>query len=161
MNLNQSIVLGTLVLILIWWTTGIVHRTYASIFLLIMFVIFGGTSLKTVLRFPLSSNFYTIALSFLLSQGIVNSNVANRFSNFVLNKYGNTPYKLILMSFIFGLLMIFIIPQQFSRVIILASIYDQFLKEREVHDDAKEVLFYSVFIGSISTCMFFEWRYIT
>lgn len=59
------------------------------------------------------------------------------------------------MSFVFGALMIFIIPQQFSRVIILAFIYDQFLKEREVHDDAKEVLFYSVFIGSISTCMFF------
>lgn len=55
---------------------------------------------------------------------IVNLNVANRFSNFVFNKYGNTPYKLILMSFVFGVLMIFIIPQQFSRVIILAFIYD-------------------------------------
>ncbi len=85
----------------------------------------------------------------------MNSNVASRFSNFVLNKYGNTTYKLILMSFVFGALMIFVIPQQFCRVIILASIYDQFLKGKKISGDTKEVLFYSVFIGSISTCMFF------
>src|SRR5690554_3919679 len=100
MSLNQSIILGTLILVLIWWTTGIVNRTYASIFLLLVFSIFGSTPLKEIFKFPLSSNFYMIALSFLLSQGIVNSNVANRLSNFILNKYGNTPYKLIFMSFL-------------------------------------------------------------
>lgn len=155
MNLNQSIILGTLVLVLIWWTTEIVNRIYASIFLLIMFAIFSDTPLGVVFNFPLSSNFYTIALSFVLSQGIVNSNAANRFSNFALNKYGNTPYKLILMSFVFGVLMIFIIPQPFSRVILLASIYEQFLKDKKISDDAKEVLFYSIFVASAVTCMFF------
>lgn len=155
MTLNQSIILATLLLVLTWWTIEIVDRTYASIFLLIIFAIFGSTPLKVVLKFPLSSNFYMIALSFLLSQGIVNSNVANRFSNFVLNRYGNTPYKLILMSFVFGILMIFVIPQPFSRVILLASIYDQFFKERKVPKDAKEILFFSIFVASTVTCMFF------
>ncbi len=155
MTLNQGIILGTLFLVLTWWTIGVIDRTYASIFLLIVFTIFGSTPLKVVLRFPLSSNFYMIALSFLLSQGIVNSNVANRFSNFVLNRYGNTPYKLISMSFVFGILMIFVIPQPFSRVILLASIYDQFFKDRKVPKDAKEILFFSIFVASTVTCMFF------
>lgn len=155
MTLNQSIILGTLILVLIWWTLGLINRTYASIFLLVMFAIFGNTPLKTVFKFPLSSNFYMIALSFLLSQGIVNSNVANRFSNFVLNKYGNTPYKLILMSFVFGLLMIFAIPQPFSRVILLASIYNEFFRDKKIDEGAREVLFFSIFVASTATCMLF------
>ncbi len=155
MDLNQSIILGTLVLVLTWWTTGIVNRTHASIFLLVIFGVFGMTPLKEIFKFPLSSNFYMIALSFLLSQGIVNSNAANRFSNFILNKYGNTPYKLIFMSFVFSILLIFIIPQTFSRVILLSSIYQQFFKNREIPDDTKEVLYFSIFVAAAITCMTF------
>lgn len=155
MDLNQSIILGTLILVLIWWTTGIVNRTYASIFLLIIFGVFGMTPLTEILKFPLSSNFYMIGLSFLLSQGITNSNIANRFSDFVLNKYGNTPYKLIFMSFLFSILLIFIIPQTFSRVIILSSIYGQFFKNRKIPEDTKEVLYFSVFVAAAITCMLF------
>lgn len=155
MNLNQSMILGTLILVLIWWTTGIVKRKYASIFLLLVFSIIGNTPLNNIFKFPLSSNFYMIALSFLLSQGIVNSNVATRFSNSILNKYGNTPYKLIFMSFIFGILLIFIIPQSFSRVILLASIYTQFFKNRDLKNDTKEVLYFSIFVATSMTCMLF------
>ena len=155
MDLNQSMVLATLILVLIWWTTGIVKRTYASIFLLVVFSIIGRTPLTSIFKFPLSSNFYMIALSFLLSQGIVNSNVASRFSNSVLKKYGNTPYKLILMSFVFGILLIFIIPQSFSRVILLASIYTQFFKSRNLREDTKEVLYFSIFLATAVTSMLF------
>lgn len=155
MDLNQSMILGTLILVLIWWTTGIVKRLYASIFLLLVFSIIGNTPLTSIFKFPLSSNFYMIALSFLLSQGIVNSNVATRFSNSILNKYGNTPYKLIFMSFVFGVLLIFIIPQSFSRVILLASIYTQFFKNRNLRDDTKEVLYFSIFVATAMTSMLF------
>lgn len=155
MNFNQSIILGTLILVLTWWTSGVVNRTYASIFLLLIFSIFGSTSLKSVFKFPLSSNFYMIGLSFLLSQGIVNSNVANRFANFALKKYVNTPYKLIIMAFMIGILLIFIIPQPFSRVILIASIYQQFLKDKKMPNSSREVLFFSIFVASTSTYMFF------
>lgn len=155
MTINQSIILGTLVLVLSWWTTGVINKIYSSLFLLLIFSLFGSTPLNIVFKFPLSANFYMIGFSFLLSQGIVNSNVANRFSAFVLNKYANTPSKLIIMSNIFNIIMIFIIPQPFSRVILLASIYQQFFKDRNISDDAKEILLFSIFVSSTSTCMFF------
>lgn len=155
MDLNQSIILATLLMVLVWWTTSIVNRTYASIFLLIMFSIFGLTPVMEIFKFPLSSNFYMIALSFLLSQGIVNSNVANRLSRFILDKYGNTPYKLIFISFLFPILLIFIIPQSFSRVIILASIYKQFFTNLNLDKETEEILYFSVFLVSAITCMMF------
>lgn len=155
MNLNQSIILGALVLVLIWWTTGVVNKTYSSIVLLVVFALFGSTPFNVVFRFPMSSNFYMIGFSFLLSQGIVNSNVANRLSGAILNKYCNHPYKLILMSFIFGTVLIFLIPQPFSRVILLASIYKQFFKGREIGEKGMSVLLFSIFMASTATSMLF------
>lgn len=154
MNINQSIIISSLVLILIWWTTNMVNRSFASIFLLIIFLFFGDTPPRIIFRFALSSDFYLIILSFLLSQGIVNSNIANRFSNFFLNKYGNTGVKLVRMSFFLGFLLMFIIPQPFSRVILLASIYSKFLEDKDIDNKTKQILILSIFVASTAVSMF-------
>lgn len=155
LNLNQSIILATLILVLTWWTSGVINKTYASIFLLVVFSIFGETSLKTVFRFPLSSNFYFIALSFLLSQGITNSNLANRIANLILNKYGHTPQRLIILSFIMGLALIFVIPQPFARLILLASIFEEYIRNKKINNEASEILLFSLFVVTTSTFMIF------
>jgi di/tricarboxylate transporter len=155
MDINQSIVLGSLILTIIWWGSGIVDRNLASIILLIMFVIFGRTPLKNVFYFPLSTDFILIVCSFLLSQGIVNSKVADRISKYVLSQYCNNAFKLVIMSFVLGILLIFIIPQPFPRVILLSSIYINFLKNQEVSKETRDVLLFSIFVASTCTAMLF------
>lgn len=154
LNLNQSIVIGSLILVLTWWTTNIVNRSFASVFLLVVFLLFGNTPPGVIFRFALSSDFYLIVLSFLLSQAIVNSNIANRFSNFFLNKYGNTGIKLVGMSFVLGFLLMFIIPQPFSRVILLASIYSKFLDNKEIKSETRQIIILSIFVASTGVSMF-------
>lgn len=51
--------------------------------------------------------------------------------------------------------MIFIIPQPFPRVILLASIYLTFLRQTEVDTETKKVLLFSVFVASTVTSMMF------
>lgn len=155
MDLNQSIILATLIMVIIIWTTGIVKKTYASIFLLIVFSIFGRTNLGIIFKFPLSSNFYLIALSFLLSQGIVNSKFAARLSNLVIYKYGNSPTKVILLSFVFSVFLIFIIPQSFSRVILLSSIFSEFFREKRLQKKEAEIFYFSIFVSTAFTSMLF------
>ena len=99
MSLFQSIVLGTLFLTVTWWATGYVNKEFASILMLLIFSVFGKTSLKSIFFFPLSHDFVTIIASFILSQGIVNSKVADRFSKYVLNKFCKNSKALVLMSF--------------------------------------------------------------
>lgn len=154
MSLNQAITASGLILVLIWWTSKIINQSFASMFLLTIFLFFGDVSPKIVFRFVLSSNFYLIILSFLLSQAIVNSNIASRFSDFFLVKYCNTGIKLISMSFFLGFLLMFIIPHLISRVILLSSIYNNFLEKKEINNKTKQVLIYSVFISSITWSMF-------
>jgi hypothetical protein len=70
LNLNQSIVLATLILTITWWSTGVVDKLYASIFMLVMFSIFGQTPILRIFAFPLSETFVLIVLSYIFSQGI-------------------------------------------------------------------------------------------
>lgn len=155
MTLEQSIILGSLFLTIIWWGTGWVYKDVASIFLLIVFIIFGNTPIRSVFFFPLSDNFILVIASYLLSQGIVNSNVADNFSSFILSKYCYNSKRLVIMSFILGVLLIFVIPQPFPRVILLASIYINFLKKTSVNEENKRVLIFSVFVASVITSLMF------
>ncbi len=155
MDISQSIVLGSLLLTIIWWGSGIVNRDFASIMLLTVFVIFGRTPFKSVMYFPLSDNIILIVASFLLSQGIVNSKVADRFSRHVLSKYCDSVSKLTIMSFILGILLIFIIPQPFPRVILLSSIYMNFIRNNDIAGNAKDVIIFSIFAASTVTSMLF------
>ncbi|WP_156782361.1 SLC13 family permease [Geosporobacter ferrireducens] len=155
MSIRQSLLLACLLLTITWWTTNVIKKNYASLFLLGTFLIEGSSTLRTIFRFPLSSNFFVIACSFLLSQGIVNSNVANRISKKILNRYGRTPYQLIALSFILSFIINFLIPQPFSRVILIAGIYTQFLSQMNISSRTKEILLYSIFVASTSTSMLF------
>lgn len=155
LSLNQSIVLGSLFLTVIWWASGIVYKDAASIFLIFMFVLFGGTPIEKVFFFPLSDNFILVIASYLLSQGIVNSKVADKFSSFILEKYCYNSIRLVIMSFLLGIGLIFVIPQPFPRVILLASIYINFLKNSKVDKEEKSVLIFSVFVASTITSLMF------
>jgi anion transporter len=155
MNMNQSVVLGSLFLTVVWWGTGWIYKDAASIFLIVMFIIFGNTPIQKVFFFPLSSSFILVIASFILSQGIVNSKVADSFSNFVLSRYCNNSIKLVIMSFILGIVLIFIIPQPFPRIILLASIYINFLNKTSVEDEEKRILIFSIFVASTITSLMF------
>lgn len=155
MTASQSMILGGLFLTIVWWGTGWVYKDYASFFLLIVFIMFGNTPLKNVLFFPLSDSFILVVASYILSQGISNSKVADKFSSFILSRYCDNSKKLVIMSFVLGVILIFVIPQPFPRVILLASIYFNFLNKSEVDSEEKQVLIFSIFVASTVTSMMF------
>jgi solute carrier family 13 (sodium-dependent dicarboxylate transporter), member 2/3/5 len=155
MTLKQSIILGSLFLTIVWWGTGIVYKDAASIFLIIMFILFGDTPIQKVFFFPLSDNFILVSASYLISQGIVNSKIADKFSSFVLERFCYNSIRLVIMSFVLGILLIFVIPQPFPRVILLSSIYINFLKNYEVDNEEKMILIFSVFVAATVTSLMF------
>ena len=52
MDLNQAIVLSALIVTVVSWVVGYPNKIIASVFLLIMFIIFGNTPASRVLHFP-------------------------------------------------------------------------------------------------------------
>ncbi len=157
MNLttSQSIVLGSLFVTILWWATGWVYKDFASFFLIIIFIIFGNTRLIDIFFFPLSENFILVVSSFLISKGIVNSKIADNFSEFILTRYCYNSRRLVIMSFILGILLVFIIPQPFPRIILLAAIYINFLKNTKVSKESERIIVLSIFVASTVTSLMF------
>ena len=109
-NTNQSIVCASLLLTITWWVTAVVQKTYASIFLLLIFYIFGSSPLEKIFMFPLSENFVMIILSFLFSQGIINSGIVEKLIEPILFYYIRSIYSLISSVFVFAFILMLIIP---------------------------------------------------
>lgn len=155
LSLMQGGILAAVVLAATWWATGIVNKNAASIILLAVFILFSDAPLKTVLKFPLSVNFYLIIFAFLISEGITKSQLTKRISKSLLAKFGHTPARLVLLSFVLGIILIFFIPQPFPRVILVSSLYVQFLKDQEVTGPAVPAFLFSIYIASTCTTMMF------
>lgn len=92
-SLQQSGILSALVLTILWWVTGAVERTIASVFLLAVFLLASGAPAATVFSFPLSENFIMIAVSFLFSQGISNSGLPGKLLQPLLNRFARSPLR--------------------------------------------------------------------
>ncbi|MBN2286294.1 MAG: anion permease [Tissierellales bacterium] len=149
MNCNQSFVMAALILTIIWWTTGIVNKLYSSVFLLIMFIIFGQTPILRIFNFPLSETFVMIVFSYIFSQGISNSKLAHRLLETYLYKYGSNFIKLMILILILQFLSIFVIPQAFSRIIILSIIIKEYFEGIRLDEKSQSVLMFWLYSSSI------------
>jgi di/tricarboxylate transporter len=155
LTMGQSAVLGGLFLVILWWGTGWVHKDAASTVLLLFFLIFGHVPAVQVFNFPLSENLIMIIAAYLLSAGIVNSKIAEKFSGFFIKKFCRNGRHLASLSFVLGVLLIFIIPQPFPRVVLMAAIYINFLEKFEISKNEKSIFLFSIFAAATVTSLLF------
>ena len=145
MTLKQSVVAGTLVLVITWWSTGLVKKIPSSLVLLCLFALFGSAPLKVVFSFPLSETFVLIMLSYLFSQGIENSGLTQRTLEPLLFRFVKTPAHALLSIFLVMVATIYMIPQPLARLIVVASIYRSYLQKTTATRQAQNVILFSIF----------------
>lgn len=143
---KNSIVFTGLLLAILFWSVDVFAKKYVAAFLLTLFLLLGESRVTEIFRFPLSSDFVLIVFSFLFSQGIVNANIADLFSGLVMKRYGKSPLKLVLVGIACSVILIFIVPQPFARVILLAAVYQEFFKKNQVDERIAEAVLYSLFV---------------
>lgn len=152
---KQKLIMSGTVLVIYWWATEVVDKVFSSVFLLVFYLIFSGAPIRAVFKFPFLSAFYLVLCTFLLSQGMVNSKLAKRASMKLLYKYGDSPLKLIILSFLINYVLVLLIPQAFPRVIVLSTLYLEYLKHTEINEKAKSAILMSIFVATTSTSMIF------
>ena len=84
LKLKLALCLSLLVLAL--WATSAVDTTVSSVFYLFATLALGLAPAKTIFHFPLTQNFYLILLSYLLTEGVIQSGVAGLFAQKVMAK---------------------------------------------------------------------------
>ncbi|NCB63494.1 MAG: hypothetical protein EOM52_07745 [Clostridia bacterium] len=149
MTFQQSGVLAALVLAILWWVTGAVERTVASLLLLAVFLLVSGAPARTVFTFPLSENFLMIVFSFLFSQGIAGSGLVAKLVEPPLMRFAKTPARLLLFMLLSAAVMIFIIPQPFSRIILLSLIFQNYFDRVKLDAPLRAALLFALYFFSI------------
>lgn len=155
MSTRQALIVGTLLMALTWFTTGCVRKWVTALILLLGFSIYGGTPLKSVFQFPLSANFLVIFFAFLFSQAIANSGLTRRLLLPLLQKYVNSVGKFLVFVVLCNVAFIFVIPQPFARVILLAFILSEYLHQVCPEEKARQTLMFSVYCLSMTANMMF------
>jgi di/tricarboxylate transporter len=89
-----------------------------------------------------------IAASFLLSQAIINTRLAERIAALTFKKFAASPAGVLLFSFVSSVLLMFFIPQPFPRVIIMASLYQSFFNTVSITPKTRTALLFSIFAAS-------------
>jgi di/tricarboxylate transporter len=145
---EQAFILGTLLQVIVCWAVELVNRNISSAYLLLCFLCIGEAKPQDVFNFVFSTNFVFIVASFLLSQAIINTKLAERIAALTFKKFASSPADVLLFSFISAVLLIFFIPQSFPRVVIMASLYQSFFNTVSITPKMKTALLFSVFAAS-------------
>lgn len=155
LDARQTMLLATLVLVVFWWVANTMPKWISSLFLLLIFSLFGRTPLTSVFQFPLSDNFIVILFSFLFSQGIANSGLTRRLLQPLFYRWIHTPVQLLLFVILCNIALIFVIPQPFARVIIFAFIVSEYLENVCPDKKCCGILMFGVFLFSMTSNMLF------
>lgn len=154
MTLSQSAILSSLILVLTFWINKAVSRTLSSVFLLLSFLLLSGAPAEKVLFFPLSENFYLIIFSFLFSEGIVKSKLIDKLFKPYIGYLATTPARLMGVISGMALIMVFMVPQPFCRLIMLAMIFREYYDGLGLRGKLSELLLLMVFLISMITNTF-------
>ncbi len=146
LTLRQSTVAAGVLLAIIWWSSGIVKKIPASVFLTLVFCLVSGTGMGTVFAFPLSETFPMIIITYLFSQAISNSGLIDKIFQPFLMKFVHTPVECLAAMVILFFVTMYVIPQPLARLIIVAAMFDQFLKKTSFPKTTQSVLMYGVFL---------------
>jgi sodium-dependent dicarboxylate transporter 2/3/5 len=153
LELYQSILLAVLLLCIAWWSIGCFKRWIVSLLLLAVFTLFGRTPLKQVYMFPLSDNFLTILFSFFFCRGVMSSGVISKLMSPLLKRFISGWFSYAVFILVCNLICMYLIPQPFARVMILAAIFKGYLDNVSQDRDTDRILMFAVYAVSIASNM--------
>lgn len=118
---------------------------------------FGKTPALDIISFLWSDTNLLIITTTLLSVGIMKTGVVHKHVEKLLKTNGSNIFMLLLLPYIFGVILVFLIPQAFARVIIMGAIFNGLLVAKtDDQKKAKAALIFNAFIAVTMTYMFFN-----
>lgn len=146
MNFSQSATVAGMLLVITWWTIGIVKKIPASIFLLAWFCVFSGAPTKVIFTFPLGETFVMLVITYLFSQAISNCGIVDRVLLPLIIRFARTPFRCILAAIAALFLTMYVVPQPIARLILVAVVMDKFLRHTTLSSSVREIIMYAVFV---------------
>lgn len=156
-SFRQQMLTGTLLMVVPFWATNVIHKSWSCAMLLCGYLLFGSTPQEAIYQFVWSDTNLLIMSTTLLSVGMMKTGIIHRFVESLLKYFAKNIILLLILPYIVGTLLVFVIPQAFARVIILGVIFDGLLVAKKTNQNrAKAILIFNAFSGISIPCMLFS-----
>ena len=157
----QHGVFGALLFAVGAWATGALDRSVTSVLLVVAFLVFGETPVLSIVGFAWSDVILLIATSSLLSVALGKNAWLRRGLNFFVRKTTGRAWVFYLSPFVLAAVLIFVIPQTFARVVLLAGLYESLMKAEEELGapgeprGQRQAVFFQIYLAVTVTSMLF------
>lgn len=155
LTVSQTMVLAGLLFAVGSWATGALDRTLTSLLLLLIFLIFGSTDPLAIVGFLWSDVLLLIAVSGLLAAALGKNRLLRAWLSRLIAGTAKNRVVFYATPYLLGLLLIFLIPQAFARVVLLAGIYAAVMDTASQAKRERQAVFFYLYVAVTVTYMMF------
>ncbi|MCJ7624486.1 MAG: SLC13 family permease, partial [Anaerolineaceae bacterium] len=114
--------LAVTIFAILWWVFNVVHPAYTALLSMAAFVFLQLAEPAVVFRLWSLPLMWMILASFLIAAAVTKSGLARRVAYFFMSRYATSYKNIIVLIYILGLTLSFLIPQPFPRALLMMSV---------------------------------------
>ena len=153
--------LAITVFAVIWWVFGVAHPAYTTLLLFLGYILLIGdvqaadgsliSMTGQVFKLFTMSLGWLMVGAFLIATAVTKSGLAKRIAYFFMTRYAKSYKSIIVLAYVLGIVLSFIIPHPFPRVLLIMAVVSQIIKEAGANETDTASLGFAVFSSVTAT----------
>lgn len=135
----------------IWWIFNVIPPAYSTLMMLLGYILFGLATPDVVFRIWTLPLMWLIIGSFLIAAAVTKSGLAERVATFFILRYARSYRSLIILTYVLGFVLSFLIPHPFPRALLLMSLMRVIIQKAGMNTTDAASVGLSVFVATTAT----------
>jgi di/tricarboxylate transporter len=143
--------LAVILFTVVWWIFNVIPPAYSTLLMLLGFILLGLSTPQVVFGIWTLPLMWLIIASFLIAAAVTKSGLAERVAAYFLIRYASSYRSLIVLTYVLGFLLSFLIPHPFPRALLLMSLMRVIIKKSGMNLQDAASIGLSVFVATTVT----------
>lgn len=135
----------------VWWAFNVVPPAYSTLLMLLAYLLLGLAGPEVVFRIWTMPLIWLIIGAFLIAAAVTKSGLAERVAYFFMTRYATSYRSLIVLTYVLGFVLSFLIPHPFPRALLLMSLVRAIIQKSGMNPRDAASLGLSVFVATTAT----------
>lgn len=135
----------------VWWVFNLVPPAYATLLMLVGYILLGLATPAQVFQIWTLPLMWLIISSFLIAAAVTKSGLAERVATFFILRFARSYRSLIVLTYVLGFVLSFLIPHPFPRALLLMSLMRVIIQKSGMNAADAASVGLSVFVATTAT----------
>lgn len=145
--------LAITVFTVIWWVFNVTHPAYSTFVMFLGYILYDLAPPPVVFKLTTQPLMWLMISAFLIAAAVTKSGLAVRVAYFFMIKYAKSYTSIIILIYILGFLLSFMIPHPFPRTLLIMAAVAQILQKGGANEADSKSIGLAVFTSATATSM--------